>query len=124
MPFPTHKPASRSYSSGDYPVKAFRSQSGVETRILYGDTRTGMSLDLSFENITDTQASEFLTHFAETKGTYLTFTIPSQTLAGWSGSTTALDAASANRWRYKDEPQISSVRPGISSVQVSLVGVL
>ena len=35
MAFPNLVPTSRSFESGDYPVKAFRAQNGAETRILY-----------------------------------------------------------------------------------------
>ena len=34
------------------------------------------------------------------------------------------DAATGNKWRYDGPPAITSVRPGISSVTVKLVGVL
>lgn len=124
MPFPNIVPTGRQYDSGDYPVRSFRSQSGVETRILYGDTRTGMQLKLSFDNIADTLAESFLTHFEEVRGTFSAFALPANTLGGWSGSTTALDAAAANQWRYDGPPQIVNNRPGVSSVQVSLLGVL
>lgn len=124
MPFPNLTPTGRQYDSGDYPVKAFRSQSGVETRILYGDTRTGMQLKLAFDNIADSLADSFLTHFEEVKGTFSTFTLPANTLVGWAGSLSSLDAATANKWRYEGPPQITNNRPGVSSVQVNLLGVL
>ena len=59
MPFPNLKPTSRSFDAGDYPIKTFQSQSGVETRILYGSRRTGAQLSLSFDNISDTDANAF-----------------------------------------------------------------
>jgi hypothetical protein len=124
MAYPTLTPTSRSYSSGDYPVKTFKSQSGAESRILYGNRRTGMSLDLQYDNITDTNAELFLDHYDETKGSYTTFNLPGSALTGWAGNTDALDAATANSWRYDGPPQITNVRPGISSVQIKLVGVL
>jgi hypothetical protein len=124
MAYPTLTPTSRNYNSGDYPVKTFRSQSGSESRILYGNRRTGMTLELQYDNITDANAELFLDHYDETKGSYTTFTLPTSALSGWSGNTDALDAATANSWRYDQPPQVSNVRPGISSVQIKLVGVL
>jgi hypothetical protein len=124
MAYPTLTPTSRNYNSGDYPVKTFRSQSGSESRILYGNRRTGMTLELQYDNITDANAELFLDHYDETKGSYTTFTLPTGALSGWSGNTDALDAATANSWRYDQPPQVSNVRPGISSVQIKLVGVL
>lgn len=123
MPFPTLKPTSRDFAAGDYPVKTFKSQSGAEVRILYGSKRTGMSLNLSYDNISDTQAEQFLTHYDEMKGMYSTFTINNTTKTGWTGTTGAIDATDINKWRYANAPQIKAVRPGRSSVRVELLGV-
>ena len=46
MAFPAHEPTGRSFDAGDYRYKTFSSQSGKEIRILYGDKRTGMKLQL------------------------------------------------------------------------------
>lgn len=124
MPFPSLRPTSRTYESGDFPVRTYKSQSGVEARILYGSRRTGMSMSLSYDNIRDTQAEQFLDHYDETKGTYFTFTLPAVVRTGWSGNGDAIDAPSGNRWRYDGPPSVNSVRPGISSVSVKLIGVL
>lgn len=98
-------------------------------RILYGNRRTGTELELSYENISDTQASDFLTHYEDVKGTYGTFSIRDETRSGWDrnaapSSAPPFDAPSGNTFRYADAPQISSVRPGRSSVTVRLVSVL
>jgi hypothetical protein len=123
MPFPVLQPTSRDFTPGNWPVKSYKSQSGAEVRILYGDTRTSMELTLGYDNISDAQAEQFLTHYDETKGTYNTFTINSSTKAGWSGTATAIDSGTINRWRYADPPQVTAVKPGRSSVRVSLLGV-
>lgn len=125
MAFPTLRPTSRDFTTGDYPVKAFKAQSGAEVRILYGSKRTGMGISLSYENIADTAADDFVAHFDEVRGTYDTFALPNEVLTGWSGAASALDASTTgNLWRYAQPPSITSVRPGRSSVQVELVGVL
>lgn len=122
MPFPTLKPSSRSFDAGDYPIRTFRSQSGVEARILYGSRRTGAQLQLSYENVTDTDANGFVTHFDEARGTYGTFALPAAAATGWTPGT--IPAGAGNQWRYDGPPQITNVRPGRSSVQVKLVAVL
>jgi len=124
MAYPTYKPTSRNFSAGNYSYKTFKSQSGKETRILYGDKRTGMTLDLSYENIADTVADDFITHYDEVKGGFSTFTLPNEVRTGWSGTAGAIDVPTGNNWRYESPPSITSVRPGISSVTVKLVGVL
>ena len=125
MAFPALAPSNRSFSPGDFPQKKVRSQSGVETRILYGTKRTGMSLKLSYKNISDADAELFLDHYHDMKGTYTTFGINPDTKGGWEGNRDAIGAVtSGNKWRYSGPPQVTQVRPGISNVQVNLVGVL
>lgn len=124
MAFPTLQPTGRNFDPGDYPIKSFRAQSGAETRILYGSQRTNMSLELSYENIADSNAGLFVTHFDEVQGTYQTFSVPSAVRSGWGGTSSTLDVTGANAWRYSEPPQITAVRPGISSVRVKLIGVL
>ncbi len=124
MSYPSYKPTARSFDPGDYPIKKFRSQNGVEVRILYGDKRTGVRLQLSYDNISDTDADDFITHYDETKGSFLSFTLPSQFRSGWSGTASAIDVPTDNEWRYESPPSIQQVRPGVSSVKVSLIGVL
>jgi hypothetical protein len=124
MAFPSLAPTVRTFDAGEYPVKNFRSQSGAEIRILYGSQRTGMKLELSYENISDGQAQSFIEHYDEMNGTYGTFTLPSITKTGWTGSSGTIDVTTGNAWRYESAPQITSVQPGISTVQVQLIGVL
>lgn len=123
MPFPTLRPSGRDFNPGDWPVKTYNAQSGAEVRILYGDTRTKMEMSLQYDNISDASAKLFLDHYEETKGSYSTFTINSSTQAGWSSTTTAINTTGPNRWRYAEAPQVTAVKPGISSVRVSLIGV-
>ena len=130
MAFPTLEPTSRTFDSGDYPVKKYQAQNGAEVRILYGSNRTNMKLSLSYANISDSNAELFLDHYDEMKGTYDTFDVASvnqndRAKAGWEGNTDALGAGvSGARYRYEGPPQVSQVRPGISTVTVNLVGVL
>lgn len=124
MAYPTLRPSTRQFSPGEYPVKTLRSQSGVETRILYGSQRTGMTLELGYENISDSNAELFNAHYDEVKGIFNTFTLPSIVKSGWAASASTLDVVGANAWRYEGPPSITSVRPGYSSVQVRLIGAL
>lgn len=124
MSYPTVRPSTRRFDPGNWPVKTFKAQDGAEVRMLYGNRRTGMTMALDYSNITDSQAEQFLQHYMSQRGTYDTFTLPAETTAGWKGSVDALTVASTgNRWRYEGPPQVQAVRPGVSSVTVSLVGV-
>jgi hypothetical protein len=128
MPYPALSPTSRSFDPGDWPVRTYNAQSGVEVRILYGSKRYNLRLQLTYANIPDSSATEFLTHFDETTGTFSTFTFSTSAgvaiYDGWRGSATVLTPPLGVNWRYESAPQVESVRPGISTVTVSLVGVL
>ena len=123
MPFPTLAPSSRNYQAGDWPVKIYGALSGAEIRIRNGNRRTGARLNLSYSNISDTLAEQFLTHYEETAGTYQTFSLPVAVTIGWRGTATAFSPGSSGAaYRYAGPPEITSVRPGISNVSVQLVG--
>ncbi|HAX28229.1 MAG TPA: hypothetical protein DCX94_09925 [Alteromonas macleodii] len=127
MTFPTLVPTARSFDSGNYPVKTFKSQTGSETRILYGSRRTNMKLQLTYANVTDANAELFLDHYDQMKGTFTTFEIGSASgsRGGWEGNSDALGAQThGNSYRYEGPPQLTQVRPGISTVTVNLIGVL
>lgn len=95
MPFPISlSPTSRTFEAGDYPIKRFTSQSGVETRILYGSRRTGQKMSLTYQNIFDYEAEQFVDHYDEVFGTLNAFSIASAGTsnggkAGWNGVATA-----------------------------------
>lgn len=125
MDFPALRPTSRSFDPGNYPVKTFKAQNGAEVRILYGSTRTNMKMQLSYANLTDANAELFLDHFDAVQGTFQTFVIGGvvSTKGGWEGDNASLSAAGANKFRYESAPQLTQVRPGISTVTVNLIGV-
>ena len=126
MAFPELVPTNRSFDAGDYPVKAFKSQNGAETRILYGSNRTNMKLSLSYSNIADANAELFLDHYDEMKGTFTTLAIGQDAgKGGWEGNNDAIGAGrQGNAYRYESAPQLTQVRPGVSTVTVNLIGVI
>lgn len=127
MSYPDLVPTARSFDPGDWPTKQYRAQNGAEVRMLYGSRRTGMSLSLSYDNISDANAELFLGHYNLMLGTYNTFVLSADpgVKAGWKGHPDAFGAeAWGNRWRYAESPKVVSVRPGRSSVTVNLIGVL
>jgi len=128
MPYPVLRPTSRSFDPGNWPVRTYNAQSGVEIRILYGSKRYNVRLELTYANIPDASAAQFLTHFDETTGTFSTFTLSTSARTaiydGWRGSAAAINLPSGVNWRYESAPRVESVRPGISTVTVSLVGVI
>ena len=85
MDFPSFVPSSRNYNLGDYAVRTFRAQSGAESRILYGDSRFGTTLELQYQNIADKNAETFMVHYENMKGTFKTFPITAGVMGGWDG---------------------------------------
>ena len=124
MSYPTAKPSSRSYNHGDWPVKTFKAMNGAEVRIMYGNRRTGSTFSLNYQNVPDSVADDFLTHYNEMLGTYTAFPLPPQVLAGWTGALEPFDPQSSLRFRYSEPPSVDAVKPGVSTVSVNLVGVL
>jgi len=123
MSYPTINPSQRVYDPGNWANKQFNSVSGAEMRIRYGDKRYNAKLSLTYDNIPDEKASEFLAHYSAQYGTYKQFVLPTAVLAGWSGSSYIPDQ-SVMQFRYAQAPTINSVRPGISTVSVNLLGVV
>ena len=124
-------PTARSFESGDFPVRTYKAQNGVEHRILYGSNRTNMKLSLTYANIKDVDAEKFLDHYDAVQGTFQTFGLRNHSdgtnpaRGGWEGNKDALGAdASGNDYRYEGPPQLTQVRHGISTVTVNLIGVL
>lgn len=130
MAFPSIQPTSRQFDAGNWPVKTFNSQNGAEIRILYGNYRTNLVFALTYDNITDAQAGDFIDDYASRSGTFGSFVFDDSQkqalLAGWNDPTveSLLVAGDSLRWRYDEAPKITSVRPGISKVSVTLRGIL
>jgi hypothetical protein len=125
MAFPNLKPASRDFNSGDWPIKRFNAQSGAEVRILYGTRRVNAKLNLTYQNIKDTDAQLFLDDYEARKGTLQEFSLStaSNVWAGWNGTTSSINAPPGTNWRYDSEPKVQSVYKGLSNVQVTLIAV-
>ena len=127
MTFPTIAPTSRQFTYGDWPVKKFQSQNGAEVRILYGNRRVGHEVQLSYQNIPDTTVDQFLQHYISVRGTYEAFTFPQPITnnlgRGWKGDPDVFRAGTGVRWRYKEAPSVTSVYPGVSTINMGFVAV-
>jgi hypothetical protein len=128
IPFPALRPTSRSYSPGSFPTTEFKALNGASTRVLYGNRRSDAELSLSFANVTDTQAAAVLAHYERITPTddWTSFTTADGALGAAAPLAVYLQevGGSGLRWRYAEPPAITSVQPGISTVQVSMVGQL
>jgi hypothetical protein len=126
--FPSVKPTGRSYNPGSYPTAEFKSLSGVTTRMLYGNRRSDAELSLDFANISDESAALILRNYEQVTltGDWVSFTSATGSLGAASALAAYLQESGGSglRWRYAEAPQLSSVFPGRSTVQVKFVGQL
>jgi len=118
---------------GDYPSKTYTSLSGVIFKRAFGNRQTGYTLDLTFRNIGDTSelrsysgtAKQIIDHYNSVDGTYDKFTLPDRMFAGMDLDLESLIQAPTDiSWRYAEPPKVESVKAGMSTVTVKLVGEL
>jgi len=119
--FPAIEPSSRAWVPGAQPVKAFVTLSGVESRVMLGSQPVGTSLQLSFQNLTESVALLIINHFATAKGTFETFALPAAVFAGMTDYSSV--TPDGQTWRYAATPSVDWVSPGIANVSVSLVAI-
>lgn len=119
--FPAIIPTSRSIQQGKYPVKRFTSISGTGVSRIYGSQPFESVIELKFDNIQDSFAFLITDCYDKSRGNYDKLSLPD---ALWNG----MDQALKNKlqrdyvWRFSDQPSITSVYPGRSSVSVRLEG--
>ena len=83
--FPDLVPTARAMSPGDFAGKIFRSQSGIESRVQYGNKAFNKTLDLEYSNITDALAASIHDHYLACNGTLYYFLLLEQPKAGAPG---------------------------------------
>jgi hypothetical protein len=83
--FPDLVPTARSMSPGDFASKAFRSQSGIEARVQYGNKAFDKTMDLEYSNITEANAALIFDHYLACNGTLYYFSLLDPPKAGAPG---------------------------------------
>ena len=128
--FPDMKPTSRRFRMGDIPSTTYTSLSGAVFRRAYGNKKTGYTLDLTFENISDTTelrtnsgtTNAILNHYESVNGTFKSFSLTNTTFSGMgTGVRSRIKAPSNVKWRYASPPEVRAVYSDISTVTVKLI---
>ena len=126
--FPSIKPTSRSYNPGTYPSTDFESLDGTKTHIRYGNKRVNATLQLSFSNISDTNAALILANYEDVNSDYDYVTFSSSNGTAGVGSTNLSnyfqEVGSGLKWRYSGPPNVTSSFKGLSNVSCSFVACL
>ena len=119
-------PSTRSYSPGEYPQVEFEAQNGVKTVIRYGKYRTGSSLTLGFNNISDVDAATILQNYQDVNSVWDEVTFNGTGVV--EGASSEMQSFFVERtelkWRYDGPPTVTSVYPGRSNVECKFVACL
>ena len=125
--FPPLVPSQRSYEPGGYAEEVFTARNGAVTRLRYGNQRSSSRLSLGFDNISDANAALILANYEQVTqpGNWVDFSA-ANVAAGASAQLVPwfTESSSSQHWRYSKPPSVTSVRPGISSVNCEFVGEL
>lgn len=121
--YPNHAPSDLDLTLPGWPV-LHNGKPPAFTPQLLGDVAEGARLRLSYRNITDAEALEYLyAHRASAGGFFSLDPLPASVAAGIE------DAALADRilapvgcvWTFAGPPEMERVKPGRSNVSVELV---
>jgi len=122
--FPSFAPTSRSFTPGTYPQRSYRSLSGVVTKRTFGNAPSQATLDMSFDNVADSTVAAIINHYRNQTAVNRRFQLSAITMGGMDSSLVSIANGTVDnlRFEYKDPPSVQSIRPGRSSVSVSLIG--
>ena len=119
--FPTIIPTTRLYTQGDFPSAIQSSSSGATTGFRRGNRRINQTLQLTFDNLTETQVNLIRTHYDGQSGSFEIFYLSSSTWNGYTSPPVALVSDFA--WLYANAPTISDGIVSKWNVEVELVSV-
>ena len=128
--FPSIEPTGRSFTAPSWATTTQASQSGVITRRLWGSRPSRATLNLQFNNISDTNVSAILSAYNTAQGPVDSLTLPDVLFNGADATLkTWLDNSATGAgllWCFTEgsPPSVESVAPGRSNVTVSLTAEL
>ena len=123
--FPSIKPAGRSFRLGQFPTKVYRALSGATVKRSFGNRAYGYEMSLEYTNVEDAITTQLIDHYNSTSGGFERFTLPDTLFGGMSTTLKSkVQAPTQIQWEYAGPPEVTSVFPGRSSVQIQLTGEL
>ena len=108
--FPSIIPTSRLYTQGNFPNVLQASSDGTVTGFRLGNRRIDQTLQLTFDNLTETEVNLIRKHFDGQNGSFQFFYLSASTWNGYASPPVALVTDFA--WLYASPPVISD---GITS---------
>tara|TARA_R100001510_G_scaffold25977_1_gene22825 strand:- start:2495 stop:2995 length:501 start_codon:yes stop_codon:yes gene_type:complete len=119
--FPSIVPTTRLYTPGDFPSAIQQSSDGTTTGFRRGNRRINQTLQLSFDNLTESQVTDIRTHYDGQNGSFEIFFLSSTTWNGYNSPPVALVSDFA--WLYATPPTISDGITSKWNVEIELVSV-
>lgn len=120
--FPELSPTSSEFTGPSFSVRSTVSLSGVTSRRIFGNRAYGAALSLSFDNITNDNATLIFECWSDSYGQLLEVTLPDSIYDG-AGPNLAAYIKSVNggvKWHFAEQPSLTRGVPGYSSVSVRL----
>lgn len=116
--FPALAPVARRYSFGALPVTI--EPGGV--RFLHDTQRSGCSLELQYQALTQAEAQLLRNHYRGQDGSHGSFELSAE---AWAGHTSMTDLVPAGtRWVYASVPEEQQLRGGLVDISVALRSVV
>lgn len=119
--FPSITPSTRLYTQGNFPSAIQASSTGVTTGFRRGNRRINQTLQLSFNNLTESQVTQIRNHFDGQNGSFSIFYLSAEVWAGYTTPPVALVSDFA--WLYANAPTISDGIVSKWNVEIELVSV-
>ena len=120
-------PTSRSYRPGKLPETKFQALNGAVSFVQYGNHFVDAELSLNFANINDDKVLQILQHYSSVVGDDWVAFSQANGLQGMGADLVNNGIETGKellRWRYKEPPQVQSIYPGVSTVQLQFIGFL
>ena len=119
--FPSITPSTRLYTQGNFPSAIQASSNGVTTGFRRGNRRINQTLQLSFNNLTESQVTQIRNHFDGQNGSFSIFYLSAEVWAGYTTPPVALVSDFA--WLYANAPTISDGIVSKWNVEIELISV-
>jgi hypothetical protein len=107
---------------GIFPITVETGFGGGSTRFLHGTTNSGHTLNLGFENLTQSEAGLIRTHYRLQDGGHVAFALSSD---AWAGHTSPTDLVpTTTLWCYDAQPQETHKSGGYIDMTITLRSVI
>jgi len=118
MAFPALIPSARVYTPGDVPQQQQVTLSGVNSGYRQGNRRIAQTLQLAFNNISESDLNLIKAHYLDRQGTFDIFYLSAEV---WNGyATPPVGLLSDYAWRYAGPPVITDGSCDLWSVELEL----